>query len=206
MGNEAEARALAAGEIIEVNGQEYKLRPLAAQLLCDLEREALRFYKRQYLETYVDNADLLRGDVSKDLIEKKMDLVASWDLTSLPQKDAYDVSRVPVTEELKAWASDRGEDVTTDNQVRAVVAVALENGQLDPKQVKDMAGRAPLHGKVRYDQWWVTATMAGMASFITASLSQDGVDKRTVYTWPFAKIAEAARMVEHLTAASLGNG
>ena len=208
MATEAEGGALAAGETIEVDGDHYTLRPVVAQSLCDLEREALKHYKRQYLETYTENADLLSNGSSSELIDRKMDQVAGWDLNDLPQKDAYDVSSVPVNDKIRKWALDyRGEEKQTDSTVKAVMAVALENGDLKPLQVKHMTGRAPVRGRVRYDQWWITATMTGMVAFIAAGVKREHpeVTRKQVGNWPFSKIAEAARTVERLTSASVGN-
>jgi len=208
MGTEAEARALAAGDTIEVKGKTYTLRPVVAQSLCDLEREALKHYKRQYLETYAENADLLSNGKATELIERKMDQVAGWDLNNLPQKDAYDVSLIPITDKIRKWAEEHGgEEQQSDNAIRAVLSVALENGDLKSSQVKQMTGKNPIRGRVRYDQWWITATMTGMVAFIAAGVRREHpeVTRNQVDNWPFPKIAEAARTVERLTAASVGN-
>jgi hypothetical protein len=208
MGTEKEARALAAGETIEVNGKEYKLRPIVAQVLSDLEREALRYWKRQYLETYTENADLLSDGKADELIERKMDEAAQWDLTDLPQKDAFDLTRVPASKDARLWAEKkRGEELSEDNEIKAVLSVALDTGELKPEDVEKMTGRRPVRGRVRYDQWWVTATMTGMIAFITAGVNQEHpkLSRKEVGKWPFSKIAEAARITERLTSADVGN-
>ena len=206
MGSDREARILGACETIEIDGKEYKLRPIAAQHLCDLEVEALRQYKRQFLSTYSENADLLGNGQS--LIEKKMDEVAKWDLSDLPQKDAFDVSRIPVTDKVKQWVQDNGEDVPdTDNGYKAVLVNALDTGKLSPKDVRHLSGKTPIKGRVRYDQWWVTASMAGQTSFIASSIKYDHpeITKEEIRQWPFSKIAEAARKVESITTVDVGN-
>jgi hypothetical protein len=206
MAEEREARIVAAGETVEVNGSEYKLRPLVAQHLCDLEREALRHYKRRYLQTFVENDDLLRE--SEGVIERKMEQVARWDLSDLPQKDAFDTSLVPITKKVRQWVDKfAGEKTRTDVGVRALLANALDNGRLEPEELKQMSGRAPLRGRVRYDQWWVTSSMEGMVAFIALSVRSEHPElkKGDIAQWPFPKIAEAAGIVERLTSAAVGN-
>ena len=200
---------LAAGESIEVNSKRYKLRPVVAQHLCDLEREALRYYKRQYLQTFVQNADLMgNGDVSA-LMERKMEEVARWDLGDLPQRDAYDASRCPVTDVAMKWATEKlGEKPDSDIALKAMLNTALDNGELTPVQVKEMTGAVPLHGKVRYDQWWITASVEGMISLITSSIQYDHpeVTREIIAQWSFGKLAEAAHMVTSVTVPNLKNG
>ncbi len=208
MSTEREARAVGAGESIDINGKQYTLRPVVVQHLCDLEREALKAYKRQVLSTYLDNADLL-GITAQGQIDKKFEQVSRWDLSDLPQKDAYDAQRIPITEKIKEWITKNyGEVPPTENAVRAILVNALDTGKLTPDEVESMSGGVrPIHGRVRYDQWWVTACTAGMLSFITSSVRRDHpeVTYETVASWPFPKVAEAVRIVEALTAAQMGN-
>lgn len=206
-----EARVLAAGDSIDVvvgkKTKTYKLRPIGVQHLCDLEAEALRYYKRQYLRTFSDNADLL-GKSGNGLVEAEMRRVARWDLHDLPQKDAYDVSRVPVTDELRAWVEEAyGEVPEEDREVLSLVSVSLDSEKLSSAELEKLSGRKPLKGRVRYDQWWVTASMNGMVLWIYTSVRYEHpeVTKEDVLRWPFSKIAEASRKVEALTSAEMGN-
>ncbi len=212
MSRDREARVLAAAETIEIeiDGKktEYKLRPVVAQHLCDLEKEALRYHKREFLMTFAENDDLL-GDRAQTVIDEKLEEAARWDLSDLPQKDAYDVSRVKITKEVKRWIEENYGDLPeAEAGQKALLSNALDTGRLKPDQLKKMAGKGPLQGKVRFDQWWVTASMEGMISFITTSVRRDHpeVTKRDVANWPFTKIAEAVRKVEGITSASMGNG
>jgi hypothetical protein len=208
---------LGAGETIKVeevnsNGEvkkrEYRLRPVVAQNLCDLEQDSLEHCKRQYLKTYSQNADLL-GDRAKELIEQKFEEVASWNLSNLPQKDVFDVSNVPIkNKKIKWWLIEHhGEAPEDASSIRSLLSTALDNGQLKPEQLKKMTGVGPIRGRVRYDQWWITASMEGMVSFITASIKLDHpeVTKEQVAKWSFVSIADAARKVEKITVAALGN-
>ncbi len=207
-GSDREARALAAADVIEIGKKKYKLRPVVAQHLVDLEREALAHYKRQYLQTYKDNADLL-GDSAQDVLIQKLGEAAAWDLSDLPQKDAYDTSRLPITSKAKKWIEDNyGEVPETDNGIRAVLNNALDQGKLTTERTKELTGAMPIQGRVRWDQWWVTAATAGMISFIVSSIKLDNpeITEKDVAGWSFPKLAEASRIVEAISSASMGNG
>ena len=203
MGRNREARMLAAADVIEVKGKRYKLRPVVAQHLCDMEREALRFYKHQYLQTYVDEAQMLGSkDYVRGLLEKKLEEVAKWDLGDLPQKDVYDVGVVTINDDLRQWFKDTQTEVPqTPTKLCALLNTALDRGQLSPEQLKKMTGKFPQRGKVRYDQWWVTALAEGMISLIISSLTHEHPEmtREDIAKWPFTKLAEAARIVEHIT-------
>jgi len=207
MSEDREHRVLAAGEIIVVGEEHYTLRPIVAQHLVDLEREALDHYKSQYLNTFVKNRDLL-GDKADEVILQKMEEVARWDLNDLPRKVAFDVSRIPITDELKKWVKEKFDEVPgTDTGIRSLVSTALDQERITSDEIKEMSGKTPLQGRVRYDQWWVTATTEGMVSFITSSVCHEhpNVTRKAVASWPFSKITEASRRVEKITSADMGN-
>ncbi len=208
MATERESRILGACETIKVGEDTFKLRPVVAQHLCDLEREALSFYKRQYLETFSKNADLLGNGKGDELILRKLEEVARWDLQDLPQKVAFDVSSIPITKRLRRWiVANYPALPDTEGGQRAIVANALDIQKIKMEEVKELSGKAPLMGYVRYDQWWVTSLMSGMISFITSSIRSEHpeVTDKQVAQWPFDKVAEAARKVESITTASVGN-
>lgn len=208
MADERERRMLGAGDSITVEEKSYTLRPVVAQHLADLEQAALSAFKRNYLLTYRDNIDLLDGDTSQ-LMTKKLDEVALWDLKDLPFKTAYSVTNVPITDELKAWVLEwAGEVPDSDNGIKAVVNMALDSEKITSEQVKEMTGKYPVHGQVRYDQWWVTASINGMIQMIHSAVRKDHseVTTKDVSNWPFPKIVEAARIAESLSTAAMGNG
>jgi len=199
---------MAAAEFVEVDGKQFKLRPISIQNLVDLEREAMSHYKRQYLMTYRDNADLL-GDDAKSMLRQKMEEVAKWELHDLPQKDVFDTSQVPLTDAVKKWLEENfGQLPDTDTAIHAVLVTALDTGQLKSSELKKLTGKLPIQGRVRFDQWWVTGSMEGMLSLITTSIRQEHPDltAKDVSSWPLAKIIETARLVEGVTSASMGNG
>jgi len=212
--SERESRAMGAGTKIVVDEKEYMLRPVTVQHLCDLEREALRYYRRQVLQTYRDNADLL-GERADELIAKKFEEVSRLSLDDLPKKKAHDASKLPVTEDARKWAEkfrqeiggDQSEELS-DGRVRSLIVTALDQERITPDHVQTMTGRRPTLAKVRYDQWWVTGCFEGMVSFIHSSLRQDHpeITKEDVGTWPIDSIFESAREVESITVPNLGNG
>lgn len=211
MSTDREARLLAAADVIDIVGddgkvKQYKLRPVVAQHLCDLERESLRDYKRQYLETFTQNVDLLEN--GQELVQKKFEEVARWDFSDLPKKMAYSVAHILPGDAIRTWIRETYNTVPeTDAGIRAVLVNALDNEKITMEEVHRMCGKAPIRGTVRYDQWWVTASMAGMISFITSSVRYEHPDmtREKVAQWPFQKVAEAARIVEAITAAKVGN-
>jgi hypothetical protein len=206
--SEREARILGAGDKITVGEKEYNLRPVVAKHLCDLERDALKYWKRQYLTTFSENADLLGNGKGDELIEKEMRRLASMGLNDIEQKTAYDTSKIPITDKLKNWIKEKYDEVPEeDDTIRALLVTALDQGVITPKDVKRLTDKFPRQGKVRFDQWWITACMEGMISFILSSIQfdQKDVTKKDVEQWSFVKIAEAARKVEEITSAEMGN-
>lgn len=199
-------RMLGAGEILTIDGIDYMLRPVVIQHLGDLERESLKHYKRQYLETFSENADLISN--GEELVREQLMHVAKWTIQDLPQREAFDASSIPVTNKLKNWVGEEySETPETDEGIRALVGHALDNEKLTIDKVKELSGAFPRRGRIRFDQWWVTGSKEGMISFIYSSVRRDHpeVKKEDVAVWPIQKIIEAARIVESLTSAAMGN-
>jgi len=214
MGTDREGRALAACETVKApdkdgNEVEYKLRPLSAQHLADMERKALKEYKRSHLDTYKDNADLLPEGKADELLEREFGKVSSWTLKDLPQEKAYGCDHIKVNGKLREWVDETfGMIPDTDNGILALVTAALDQGNLTPKQLKDMTGKNPVIGYIRFDQWWATGTTEGRLSFIHTSLSYEHpeVTERDVRSWPLPCLIEAARLVEKISTVSAPNG
>lgn len=222
--SERVARALGAGDTINIPGKNgstktYKLRPVSARQLCELERAALKYYKRLYLETYKENLDLLDGSAGQDFLEKKLEQVAKWSIDDCPFKDAHDVSKLEATPKLKEWAVNtfQYEEETEakkeskeekDQPYLILVKQALDNGQITPREVKKLSGKFPIRGRVRYDMWWVTGSFDGMVQMTKSALAPEhrDVSVEEISNWPFAKLIEAAQIADKLSAAALGNG
>jgi len=211
MGTDREARALGAGEKFEVDDKTYMLRPVVVQSLADLELEALQAYKRQYLETYKRNADLI--DHGQDMLVRKLEEAAKWTVSDLPVKKAFDASNVTVNEGLKSLLIGifdlKDEGIPERAMIYSVLlSMALDTGRITPDKVFEITGTRPREGRIRFDQWWVTAERAGMIAYVYCSLKVDypSIDQKEVGRWPMHKLVEASRIVEKITAASMGNG
>jgi len=209
--SERTSQALGAGDSITVGEKTYRLHPVVAGSLADLERDALKYYKRQYLETYTDNLDLLPGNehAKQDLMLQKLEDVAKWDLEDLPSRSVYSTVGIPIDEEMRKWIKDNFQvSPELEMSCQVVLAMALDNKRITPQKVYEMTGKYPREAKVRYDQWWVTATRTGMISFVLSSLRLDDrtVTDKDVADWSIAKLIEASRLVEKVTVASVGNG
>lgn len=202
-----EARALGAGDFVEVRGKRYTLHPIAVKQLSELELRAVRFYKRQYLQSLSENSDLLEN--KQQFMENKIVEVSKWDADDLPYKSSWGVGAIPITDKIKTWLENfYGELPKSENGMRGLINMALESNSLSTAQLKEMTGKAPRQGRIRYDQWWVGSCVSGMVEFVFTSLQykQPKITLEEVGRWPLSSIAEAARIVEHLTTADLGNG
>lgn len=208
MSDDRVARIVAAGDSIEVDGKEFKLRPIPIRHLKELERKALREFKQEYLRTYVETMESLGRNGA---IEKRVDEVSRWTLKDLPLIDAYDARNVPVNAWVKEWVAENFPDIeddADDDRFRSLLNNALDNGRLSPDELKKRTGKGPRHGLVRYDQWWVTASMSGMILFILSSVQvgHPEVTEGDVDNWSISKLAEASRIVERITSSDMGNG
>lgn len=223
MSDDRDTRALAAGELFEVDGAEYRLRPVSIQYLADLQNDALRFYKRQYIKTYTDNDDLL-GESKDTLLQAAFEKMAEMTVSSLPTRRAFSMIGIPVTPKLREYMAQRTQVVADmfsddtyentkenekhDDTLRALVSNGLDIGDIEPGIVESLCDKRPRSLMVRYDEWWVTGTFEGQAAFIAASLrsgDEQRVPTKDVLEWPMERIAEASRLVENLTSANLGN-
>jgi len=224
MSGDREARMMGAGEKIKIAEQvkgrrgrvtdvekEYTLLPNRVKELLELEREALHAYKREYMQTFRANIDLvgLNGDSTTILTAELRD-VARWSVDDLPQKTAYAVNWLPSTPELTSHLESLfGFPPETEEGAKMLCMFGLDNGLLTPDKLKELTGKFPVSGKIRYDNWWVTGTVEGMISYIHASVTQSHpeVTKEQIRDqWGHFKIVEASRIVDSLSTASVGNG
>lgn len=206
------ARAVGAGASIDikVGGQEktYELSPVGLASLQQLQREALKAFKRQYLETYVENTDLLGNGTAENLVREKLDEVAKWDIGHLPKMKAFSVDHLEIKGSLADELLNRYGEIATDvGAAKRLLATALDMEDIKPAQVKEWCGKAPRSGQVPYDSWWVTGTYDGMMALIWVSVKKKHPDfaKAELQDWPSTKIMEAARIVEQLTTPQVGN-
>lgn len=206
------ARMVGAGDTLEVGGKEYKLSPITIRGLAELSRKALQFYKRQFLETFRDNADLLGDGDGKRLLVAKIEECARWTTDDLPRRLAFSAFNVPVTKRLRrrliqAFPELDGKLPDDAISIRSLATMALDSKRITPEQVKSDTGHMPQSREVGFDEWWVTGPMEGMIALIYASVVKNHPEVTTneIEGWPLPKVAEAARMAERLSAASVGN-
>jgi hypothetical protein len=205
------ARAVGAkGRAFAIAGKEYQLRPLGIRELMEVERDCIERYKRRYLETYKSNLDVLPENVRADLLMKKLDEVARWDIDDLPAKDAYDPSRIKLTDSLKKWLVEYWGIEGVDDMVLArMTAAALDQEALLPDKYKELTGCAAPCVKVSYVDWWTTGAYEGMVTTLWVCFSKQGVIREQImdeFGTSLAKLNEMARELDKLSAPQMGNG
>lgn len=202
------ARAVGAGDTVDVKGKTYRASPITIQELQEIQRLAIRSYKREYLTSYAENLDLLPEEMRQGKLDAKMDEVSKWDIGDLPVKTAFDVSKVQFSPELEELLSKVFGDLPeTEAGKKAVLATALDSEEVTIQQVKQLTGCQPRKGRIPYDTWWITAKLDGIVAMTWAALhaNHPELKKDEVARWPFPKLAEVARLAESLTSPDLGN-
>lgn len=217
------ARALGAGstDTILINGKECSVRPLTVKELTEVERDCLKRYKRSYIETYSENADLLGEEEGKQLVREKIDEAAKWDVSSLPPKYACDDSKIQVTDILKSWLKENigfsekdqnGAEIpkqAIEKRLKRLAAYAIDADMLSVDDFKKFTGESPVRQKVGYVNWWITGTFDGMLTMVWMAVRQGGVTKEEVAT-ELGKnpslLTYFAREIERLSAPDVGNG
>ncbi len=217
------ARAVGAEgpEAITIAGKECIVRPLTLKELSGVERECLQMYKRQHLETYSRNLDLLDEADASNIMIRQLEIVALWDISDLPTKSVYDPIQVKISDGLKLWAVDNLAVVLTDSKgedmedkkindlVRANVATALDSQVLSDELYENLTGEVPKKTKVNYISWWITGSFEGMLTLVWMCFKHCGVTKEEVEDAMGIDpgiLAYFARSIEHLSTPAVGNG
>lgn len=209
-----EARALGAGDTIEVRGKEYRMEPVTMRPLAEVQKLAVKHYRRQYLEGLRENLDLA-GMAPKHIDQhmmQKVEEASRWDVSDLPPKFSYSSHGVKVTDKLRQLLKTKLKDdvdefPTEETRVRSLLETALDSGTVTSDEVQKASGTRPRRASVPFDTWWITADYEGMIAFVWASVnrSHPELTRDDVAGWPFEKIVEAARLAESLTAPAAGN-
>lgn len=212
------ARAVAAGgRTITIAGKQCQVRPLGIRELTEVERDCLQRYKRQYLETFQANLDLLPEEDRGRTMDRKMEEAARWDVDDLPSKWAYDPRTLKITAELISWltenmgvkAPEKDKD-ENDQMLRRTLATALDQGSLDENEYQKLSGgHKPIKAKVPYVNWWITGCFDGMISFIWTCFRRDGITREQVVEelgGNMGLLSDVSREIEHLSAPAVGNG
>lgn len=211
---ESESRALAAGGPLTVTiaGKECRARPLGMRELTEVERDCLDRYRRQYLETYAANIDLLPEASRGGLLEKKLDEVGRWDIDSLPPKFAYDPTDIILTPPLKQWIVEHWklDGDQQDNRLQRLAAASLDQETLSDAEYRKFTDNAePPKVKVPYVHWWITGSYDGMVTMIWTCFRRDGVTREQVMEslgGNMTVLNELSREIEKLSAPQAGNG
>lgn len=219
--SEDTARAVGAPSptTVMIAGKECHPRPLNIKELGEIERECLKQYKRQYLETYKENADLLPEGEATRLMVDKMDQVAKWGTHNLPLKDAYDPSRIRINDKLMAWVVENYDDYLSGQEkeedekkrktmAQRLIATALDNGTLSEDAYEDMAGRKVSKVQIGYVNWWITGAYDGMMELVYTSFKQYGVTRDDVgeaLARNPTMLVGLSREIESLSTPQMGN-
>lgn len=215
--SDKEARALGAGAMITVPDEkgmdhEFKISPVNMRQLAEIQKEALRVYRREYIQTYAEAAKLMED--GQRVLHEKIEESARWDVRDLPRKLAYDASNLPLTkkvlDKLTTIYGELPEDEDAnkvDAKRRALLSLSLDDGTIGADEIHKLAGKWPGRAQIPYDTWWVTACYEGMTTLVWTSVSQNHpmVTKDDVGRWPLTSLAAAAKLVEMLTAPAVGN-
>lgn len=211
------ARALGAGEgSIVIAGKECRIRPLGATELAEVERECVKQYKREYLETLKANLDLLPA--TEDPVEyyqRRFDEVLKWDIDNLPPKYAYAEKKIKLTPALKTRVDEilalqedeQAEKLKrTDATYRIYVRALLDGKMLSEDEYKKLSGATSVpKARIAYSQWWISGNIAGSITFVWAAFRQDGVTKEEIARFIMtpggqAAIIEIVNDIERLSA------
>ncbi|KKN88378.1 hypothetical protein LCGC14_0249410 [marine sediment metagenome] len=211
--SEKMARALGAGgsTIVMIAGKECMPRPLGIMELSEVERDCLERYKRSYLKTFSDNADLIPENEGIKLLRGKMEEVATWDVGDLPAKYAHDPDKLSITKGLRKWLQSEMlvDKDASSKQLKRVCATALDREMLSAKLYERKTKEKPAKMKVPYVNWWITGSFDGMISLVWTCFKGNGVTREQVAELMVkdpAMLAGLSREIEHLSAPEVKNG
>ena len=206
-------RALGAGGMtISIAGKQCTVRPMGLRELKEVERDCLERYKRQYLESFSANLDLLPADKRDRAMEQKVEASSRWDIDVLPAKFAHDPNRIKLNPELKTWLAENMDTAADadDKQLQRMAATALDQEMLGDEDYRKLSGgAAPPKVKVPYTNWWITGCFEGMVTFVWMCFKRDGVTREQVLEELGTNVnllVEVSREIERLSTPQVGNG
>jgi len=211
------ARVLGASAgTLMIGDVECKVRPLTIIELTELERTCLKMYKREYLSTYSDNADLLPDGAGERLLREKMDEVSLWTLEDLPTKEVYDVSKIKINGSISKWLTDSFDYTPVKNaskekvkrQKQEIIATCLESEDLSVELYTKLTDDVPRKHKVGYSSWWITGSHAGQLEMICKCFEGNPVTRSDIILAVSKNpqlMIELSRTIESLSAPEMGN-
>lgn len=206
---------------VKIKGKEVKLRPLTLKELGEVERDCLKRFRRQYLEVYRDNLDLLSDSRRDRLMEEKIEETAKWDMANLPPKYVVDSNKVRMTDKLRAWidnylenqeAPEKPEEEAAIGRYYKKLAGALvDRGILSDVEYRELTGYESPKVRVPYVSWWISGDIAGQMTLLWQCVASCGITREDIETDPDLiqnphKLMEIAGRIESLTAPTMGNG
>ena len=204
--SDKEARALGSGSFLRIGDDDFRLSPISIGSLAEIQREALRAYKRQYLQTYADMQDAL----PPGKLDEVVDRVATWDVDKLPTKVAHSCRHLQTNEKVtELLVSFYGETICPlkDSTALALLTNLLDEEKITTKQVEELTGGKPISAHIPYDLWWATGSYDGRILMLWASMQEHHprYTKDQIKKWDPAKIIEGSRLVESMTQPHMGN-
>ena len=218
------ARAVGAASptTVTIAGKEVRPRPLSLKELAEVERDCLKRFRRQYLEAYRDNMDLLSPAQRDRMMQEKIEETAKWDLANLPPKYAVDWHKVKLNDKLRTWVDSYLENQSMDDDkpteqdavdrfYKKLVGAFIDQGILSDDEYKTLAGYDTPKVKVPYVSWWITGSLDGQITMCWACFSSVGITRDEIERDPLVlknpqKLLQIAMEIETLTAPELGNG
>jgi hypothetical protein len=214
--SEVMARALNADspKSVVVAGKNCTVRGLGIAELTEVERDCLQRFKRMYLQSFAENIDLLPKEKGVELLEKKLDEVAKWDVENLPPKYAHDPRSLVLTEELIKWVNNEfpfisDSEERSEEKTKRVVATALDQGILSEEEYIRMTKFNPPKYKVPYVSWWITGSTDGIITMVYTCFKHNGVTREQVLeamSGSRQKLIDIAHEIERLSVPQVGNG
>jgi hypothetical protein len=204
-----------------IAGKEIKPRGLTLKELAEVERDCLNRYRRQYLESYRDNLDLLTPEQRDRVMLEKIEETARWDLTNLPPKFAVDWQKVRLSPKLREFVDQyletQDEGVTLPEEEAAVnrfykklVGAFVDQGMLSDAEYKQMTGSDSPKTKVPYISWWITGSLDGQISMVWmccgGQVTRAEIESDPLVLKNRGRLLEIAQSIETLSAPDLGNG
>lgn len=201
------ARTLGAGEYVTVKGRDYKIGPLPLQKLSELGREALRAYKRDFIDTYQDYLENHPGEAAEQMLAKKLDECSKWTLDDLPVKYVHDVPPAHASPQLSDKVFELCDQRFVDKELCRVAGYLLDLGSFKSEDYEKITGVKPKKIATRYDNWWGTGTQLGMQTTMWLAILEynPGTPRAEVLSWPLTTLMEVMQRVWQLTAPDLGN-
>ena len=207
------ARAVGAGSpmTIEIGGVQCTARPLSIRELAEVERDCLQRYRRSYLKTFTENADLIPERLREGMVQERFELAARWDVDDLPLKHAFDAKQIEVSDELKVWIVEEfGTDPEAPEKTfRCMAASALDRGMLSEDRYAQFTKKKAKKSHVPYVSWWITGSTEGIITFLWMAFRHNGVTREQVVKAMESNSTmgvEVVREIERLSSPQLGNG